>query len=76
MGTWRRQKISDEEIVRRYQEDGEGRVAIGLRAGLWDHEVVAVLQRHGVTIRTAKEAAALAGEQRKARGIKKKARLE
>ena len=75
MGTWRRQKISDEEICRRYQA-GEGRVAIGLRAGLWDQEVVAVLQRHGVTLRTMKEAAVLAGEQRKARGIKKKARLE
>ena len=75
MGTWRRQRIPDSEIVSRYLA-GEGRVAIGIRAKLWDHEVVAVLQANGVTLRTMKEAAALAGEQRRERGIRKKARLD
>jgi len=55
MGSRRRQRISDAGICRLYR-NGESRAAICLAAGLYDAEVVAVLARNGVPIRTPAEA--------------------
>jgi hypothetical protein len=51
MGTGRRQKISDAGICRLYAK-GQPRYLIGLAAGLHDAEVVEVLIRNGVRLRT------------------------
>jgi hypothetical protein len=59
MGTGRRQKISDAGICRLYAK-GQPRYLIGLAAGLHDAEVVEVLVRNGVRLRTQEEARELA----------------
>lgn len=59
MGTRRRQKISDAGICRLYGK-GEPRYLIGLAADLHDAEVVDVLIRNGVRLRTPDEARLLA----------------
>lgn len=64
MGSVRRQRITDAGICRLYR-NGEARGLIALRAGLYDAEVVAVLMRNGVPLRTQQEAAALAGAARR-----------
>jgi hypothetical protein len=52
MGTFPRvQKIPSEEIVRRYV-DGEGRGVLGLRAGIGDGVICAILRAAGVELRT------------------------
>jgi hypothetical protein len=64
MGTGRRQKISDAGICRLYAK-GQPRYLIGLAAGLHDAEVVDVLIRNGVSLRTMDEARTLAQEARR-----------
>jgi hypothetical protein len=59
MGTRRLQRIPDTEICRLYLAN-ECRQLIGLRAGLYDKEVLAVLARNGVALRSREEAKALA----------------
>jgi hypothetical protein len=51
MGSLRRQLISDSEICRRFA-DGEALAAIGKRAGLWTSELLAVLTRNGMPMRS------------------------
>jgi hypothetical protein len=51
MGSLRRQLISDAEICRRYR-DNEALSTIGKRAGLWTSDLLAVLTRNGMPIRS------------------------
>jgi hypothetical protein len=47
----RRQLISDSEICRRFT-DGEALATIGKRAGLWTSDLLAVLTRNGMPMRS------------------------
>jgi predicted nucleic acid-binding protein len=54
MGTFRKPQLNDFEICRRYGA-GESRCTIGLAAKLLDHEVLEVLRRNGVRLRSTEE---------------------
>jgi hypothetical protein len=74
MGSLRRQRISDAGICRLYR-NGESRAAICLAAGLYDAELVALLVRNGVPIRTQGEARDLARASRLRRSGKLRLKL-
>lgn len=63
MGTLRIQRLSDAVICQLYR-DGWSRHDIGLRAKRCDHEVVAILRTHSVTIRNTVEGQTVARERR------------
>lgn len=64
MGTRRSQRISDAEICRLYRE-GQPRNMIGLKARLYDPEIIEILARNGVALRTRQESLLLSVRQRK-----------
>mgnify|MGYP007008284795 CR=1 FL=1 len=51
MGSLRRQRISDDEIVKRYQA-GEARDVLKFRAKVPDARIIEILHENGVTLRT------------------------
>lgn len=65
MGSRRRRRLSDSAICKLYVVDGEPRSMIALRAGLYDAEVLDVLRRNGVSIRSPAEVRALASAARR-----------
>lgn len=63
MGTLKVSRLSDAEICALYAS-GQGRVEIGLRAGLSEPAIKAILLRNGVVLRTPTEARQLAADRR------------
>jgi hypothetical protein len=63
MGTFRVAQLSESAICKLYV-DGFSRTEIGWRARLYDREVLAILERNGVQLRSHADARALSAARR------------
>lgn len=63
MGSRRTPRLSDSAVCRLYA-GGEARFTLGMRAGLTDYELVALLRRNGIPLRDDAEARELATKSR------------
>jgi hypothetical protein len=73
MGTIRRQRISDTEIVTRYLA-GESRDMLIRRAKLSDSSILTILQNNGIALRTSRQVKELVGKARQTHYQRRSAR--
>jgi hypothetical protein len=74
VGSFPRQRLSDEEICQRYRDGGESQGMIGLRARLSCAQVRAVLEANNIRIRQSAEALRLSLRTRPPRASTERAR--